>query len=250
MDIFPAIDLQNGQCVRLTQGDFNAATIYETDPLRQAARFADAGACWLHLVDLDGARAGKTHQFDIIASLAKQSALKVQTGGGIRSAAMIEKLLAAGVMRVVVGSLAITNPPLVKEWLRRFGQERIVLALDCRLDKKGAPCLVVRGWQDNSEVSLWDLLETYQDSELKTILCTDVTRDGMMTGSNRALYKQLRERFPDLAILASGGVKDLDDLRALAKLKVAGAITGKALYEGHLDLAAALQMLAEAPYAR
>jgi len=244
MELFPAIDLQNGQCVRLAQGNFNATTVYNSDPLQMAQSFQQAGAKWLHVVDLDGARDGQSRQFDLIARIAANVALKLQTGGGIRDAATIEQLLRAGAQRVVTGSLAVKNRPLVGEWLKQFGADRIVIAFDVRLDDKGEPEVLTHGWQSGSKQSLWELLDAYQGSGLQTVLCTDVSRDGMLTGTNEALYGQMQARYPKLEILASGGVSGLDDLLSLAKQGLAGAIIGKAIYEGHIDLAQALRAVA------
>lgn len=249
MEIFPAIDLQKGQCVRLTQGDFNAVTIYEADPLRQADKFIAAGASWLHMVDLDGARAGSVQQLPLITQVAQQKKLKLQVGGGLRDAAMIEQLLTAGVERVVIGSLAVKQPALVQEWLRLFGADRIVLAFDVRLNAQQEPEILTHGWQTGSQQSLWDMLALYADSGLKTILCTDVSRDGMLAGSNNALYQAIQKRWPSLDILASGGVKDQNDLIALHQQGLAGAIVGKAIYEGRVDLAAAIQAVRSTAHA-
>jgi phosphoribosylformimino-5-aminoimidazole carboxamide ribotide isomerase len=243
MELFPAIDLKNGQCVRLTQGDFNAVTIYEADPPRMAEKFHQAGSTWMHVVDLDGARDGQSRQFDTIANLAKATPLKLQVGGGIREAANIEALLAAGATRVVIGSLAVKNRPLVTEWLKTFGPERIVIAFDVRLDYKGEPELLTHGWQSGSNQSLWDALLAYADSGLKTILCTDVSRDGMLSGANAELYRTIQKRYPDLDVLASGGVSGLEDILALARLGLAGAIVGKAIYEGRIDVRETLSAL-------
>jgi phosphoribosylformimino-5-aminoimidazole carboxamide ribotide isomerase len=240
MELFPAIDLQNGQCVRLAQGDFNAVTVYEADPFRMARRFLEAGARWLHVVDLDGARDGQSRQLDLIERLVEKVPLKLQIGGGIREASTIEELLAVGAERVVIGSLAVKNRPLVEEWIRHFGPERIVLALDVRLDAKGEPEVLTHGWQSGSMLSLWELLEAYSDSGAQTILCTDVSRDGMLTGANGALYGKIQSRYPALDVLASGGMSGLEDLQALARMKLAGAVIGKAIYEGRIDFAAAL----------
>ncbi len=242
MDIFPAIDLQNGQCVRLTQGDFDTAKIYEADPFLQARKFAEAGATWLHMVDLDGARAGEMRQFDMIANLAKQTMLKIQVGGGIREDETIKKLLDVGVERIVIGSLAVKNKPLVQQWLRHFGAHRILLAFDIKFTDN-EPEILTQGWQSSSQELLWDVLAAYETSGLKNILCTDISRDGMLTGTNYALYQSIQERWPRLDILASGGVKGLDDLLTLAKQKLAGAIVGKALYEGRINLADAIQQV-------
>ncbi len=246
MDIFPAIDLKNGQCVRLTQGDFDTATIYESHPALQALKFAEAGAKWLHMVDLDGAKVGEMQQFDVIASVAQKTPLKIQVGGGIRDEKTIEKLLEAGVKRVVIGSLAVKDQPLVQGWLRQFGPKRIVLAFDVRLNAENEPEILTHGWQSGSGQSLWDILSAYADSGLKTILCTDVGRDGMLAGTNHTLYETIQKRWPALDILASGGVSGLADLMQLAKMKLAGAIVGKAIYEGRVDLAAAIKQVQHA----
>jgi phosphoribosylformimino-5-aminoimidazole carboxamide ribotide isomerase len=245
MEIFPAIDLKNGQCVRLTQGDFSKATIYEVDPLAQAKKFADAGAVWLHVVDLDGAKAGEMAQLDMIAQLAKTS-LKVQAGGGIRHERTIESLLNAGVKRVIIGSLAVKNRQLVESWIKRFGPEHIVLAFDIKFTD-GEPEILTHGWQSGSKQLLWDVVDAYiTESGLKTILCTDVDRDGMLEGSNHNLYRSIKQRWPQLEILASGGVNDLDNLLELRKLGATGAIVGKAIYEGRISLADAIQQVQHA----
>lgn len=241
MQIFPAIDLQNGRCVRLARGDFGTATIYGSDPVEQARRFAAAGAEWLHIVDLDGAGKGSVHQRDLIARIAGAVPLKVQVGGGIRDVSTIERYLDCGIERVIVGSLAAENPQLARLWLERFGSARMLLAFDVRLDTAGEPEVLTQGWQKQSRESLWRVLERYADSGLKTIMCTDVERDGMLAGSNTALYGELRERWPTLDVLASGGVSDVADLLELKASGVAGAILGKAIYEGRVDLADAIR---------
>jgi len=246
MDIFPAIDLKDGRCVRLTQGDFDTATIYNAEPEQQARQFAEAGATWLHLVDLDGARAGELQQFDVISRIAQKVPIKLQVGGGIRSEATVEKLLKAGVNRVVIGSLAVKEPETVQGWLKRFGPEKIVLALDVLMKEGSDPEILTHGWQSGSQKSLWDVLQSYEASGLQTILCTDISRDGMLGGTNHALYKSMQERWPKLSVLASGGVSGLADLMKLAQLNVAGAIVGKAIYEGRVDLAAAIKQVKNA----
>ncbi len=243
MELFPAIDLKNGQCVRLAQGDFNAVTVYDANPMRMARKFHDAGARWLHIVDLDGARDGQSKQLDIIEEIAEKVSLKLQTGGGIRDAATIEQLLAAGAERIVIGSLAVKNQPMVQEWLRHFGPERIVIACDVKLDAKGEPEVLTHGWQSGSHQSLWELLDAYADSGLMTVLCTDVGRDGMLTGANNQLYARFQRRFPTLEILASGGVSNIEDLIGLARQGLTGAIIGKAIYEGRIDLASAIKTI-------
>lgn len=242
MIIFPAIDLKDGQCVRLKQGDFDQVTIYESDPLKMAAKFAAAGAEWVHMVDLDGAKAGEMLQFDMIAKVTKNTGLKVQTGGGIRSEKTVKRLLDVGVQRVVVGSLAVKNRALVQSWLREFGGDRIILAFDIRYHD-GEPEILTQGWQTGSQQLLWDTLDAYASSGLKSVLCTDVGRDGMLEGANNDLYKTMHERWPEIEVLASGGVSGLQDLLDLAKLGASGAIVGKAIYEGRVDLAEAIQQV-------
>jgi phosphoribosylformimino-5-aminoimidazole carboxamide ribotide isomerase len=243
MELFPAIDLQNGQCVRLAQGDFDAATVYDSDPVRVARSFFDAGARWLHVVDLDGARDGQSRQIPLIQRIVENVPMKLQVGGGIRESSTIDQLMSAGVERVVIGSLAVKSKPLVQEWLRYFGSDRIVLAFDVKLDDKGEPEVMTHGWQSGSQQSLWDLIDAYADDGLKTVLCTDVSRDGMLIGANNELYRAVLKRYPGLDLLASGGVSGLEDLLKLAQQGLGGAVIGKAIYEGRIDLADALSVV-------
>lgn len=246
MKIIPAIDLQNGRCVRLTQGDFDAPTIYSAEPLAQAQAFADVGAAWLHIVDLDGARAGAPRQFDLIGKIARATGLSVQVGGGIRDEYAAEQLFDAGIARIIVGSLAVKDPARVGGWMRAFGPSRIVPAFDIRLDAAGEPEVLTHGWQSGSGQSLWRILDHYGETGVTTVLCTDVGRDGMLQGPNLELYAGLRRRWPGLGILASGGVANEGDLANLDMMGLAGVVVGKAIYEGHIDLAAALAQVAHA----
>lgn len=245
MIIYPAIDLKDGQCVRLKQGDFADVTVYEADPLKMAQTFAEAGAEWLHMVDLDGAKAGEMQQFDLIARVARATTLKMQVGGGLRSDKTVQRLLKAGVARVVVGSLAVKNRPLVQGWLRDFGADKIILAFDIRY-QDGEPEILTHGWQNGSQQLLWDVLDAYAHYGLKTVLCTDISRDGMLEGANNELYRTMHERWPEIDVVASGGVSGVQDLIDLAKLGAAGAIVGKAIYEGRIDLAQAIQQVKHA----
>lgn len=244
MLIFPAIDLQEGRCVRLVQGDFNQSKTYHTDPVQVAQGFAAAGASWIHIVDLDGARDGEMKQLAAIRRVAESTTLSIQSGGGIRSETAIQDMLDAGVSRVVIGSLAIEKRQEVRAWLKQFGPERIVLAFDVR-DNGGEPEVVTQGWQSGTQQTLWDVLDAYEGSGLRTILCTDVGRDGMLQGPNETLYRMIIDKAPDIELLASGGVGSLDDILSLAKTGVAGAIVGKAIYEGKLDLAEAIKRAGE-----
>jgi phosphoribosylformimino-5-aminoimidazole carboxamide ribotide isomerase len=240
MIIYPAIDLRGGRCVRLSQGRFDRETVYADDPLEMARGFAAAGAAWLHLVDLDGARDGAAQQGELIRRIAGQAALKVQTGGGLRSEQQIRDHLEDGIERVVIGSLALTNPGLTRSWLERFGGERIVLALDVAPAKDGRWQVATQGWQQDSGRSLFEVADDYAGAGLSHVLCTDVARDGLLAGANVELYRALKERYPGLAIQASGGVAGLEDVRALRAAGIDGVVIGKALYEGRFTLAEAL----------
>jgi phosphoribosylformimino-5-aminoimidazole carboxamide ribotide isomerase len=236
MEIIPAIDLIDGRVVRLLQGDYALKTTYEGSAIGVAMRYAEAGANWLHVVDLDGARSGRFENLNTISILARDAGLKIQAGGGVRTAQDVDRLLIAGVHRVVVGSLAVREPTIVINWIERFGADRITVAFDVQADADGALMLKTAGWREQAQLSLWDGLALYAQSKLKHLLCTDIARDGMLSGPNVPLYRALSESHPELAVQASGGVGGLDDVRALRGSGVAGAIIGKALLEGRLNL--------------
>jgi len=241
----PAIDLRGGQVVRLYQGDYAQQTTFAFAPNVLAARYADEGATWLHVVDLDGARSGQFENLATIAAIASAGRLRVQAGGGIRDEASVRRLLDAGVERVVVGSMAIREPKTVAEWIARLGPERIVLALDTRF-RDGTWTLPSAGWTADEANTLDDLLPWYQAAGAKHVLCTDIDRDGTMTGPNRALYRQLAALAPAMAIQASGGVRSLDDVAALTLQGVAGVILGRSLLEGAFTLPDAFRVAAKA----
>jgi len=229
--LIPAIDLRNGRCVRLLKGDFAAETRYEFEPHELLQRYRGIGATWLHVVDLDGARDGTLANRSILVSLASQSAVKIQVGGGVRSAAVIDDLLRNGVSRAVIGSLAVEQPRMVIGWLNQFGPARLCLAFDIRNDESGVPRVRTRGWTQGGHLSLWEALEPFLEHGLQHVLCTDIERDGALTGPSLELYRQARERHPQIAWQASGGVRDAADLAALAQLGMAAAVSGKALLE-------------------
>lgn len=240
MIIYPAIDLRGGRVVRLTEGKFDQEKSYGDDPLAVAKDFAAAGATWLHVVDLDGAKDPAKRQTALVERIARGCGLRLQTGGGIRDESQIAALLAAGAQRVIVGSLAAKQPALVRGWLKKFGAERIILSPDVRLDTDGTPRVAAAGWQESTGLALDDFLNGYLAAGLVHILCTDISRDGKLTGPNRTLYVQLVQKFSSLQIQASGGVSSLDDLRALKTTGSAGAIVGRALYEKKFTLKEAL----------
>jgi phosphoribosylformimino-5-aminoimidazole carboxamide ribotide isomerase len=238
MIVYPAMDVMGGTVVRLTQGRFEEATRYPAEPSEALLRFAGAGAEWAHVVDLDGARAGAPVQHDLLADLARNAPLKLQVAGGFRTAAQIARMLDAGVGRVVIGSLAVKQPELVQGFLAEFGAERITLSLDVRVIE-GLPLVATTGWAEDSGQSLWEVAGLYPQA--RHLLLTDIGRDGMLAGPNFGLLEEAGERLPHLAIQASGGVSSLEDL---ARLRTAGAIVGKALWEGRVDLAEAIRACA------
>ncbi len=238
--IIPAIDLIGGRCVRLYKGDFNRRTDYAELPIDVAKGFAAQGATRMHVVDLDGAKHGNSEQIDLIIELARESGLKVQTGGGIREISQIQRLLDGGVDRVVVGSLSVTNPQMVKFWINEVGADRLVIALDVNLDENGVPVPATRGWMETGEKSLWHVLDDYSGSGLKTVLITDIGRDGVLGGSNVDLYKEVQTKYPTLDLITSGGVGTLDDVKSLKALNPYGIIIGKALYENRFTVSEAV----------
>ena len=235
----PALDLRGGRVVRLEQGDYGRETVYGDDPLAIARRYAAAGAHWLHLVDLEAARDGGYALHGLLPAL-RGSGLQVQTGGGVRSAADVERLLAAGAGRVVVGSMAVREPETVAGWLRSFGPEAITVALDARQGPDGDWRLPVAGWTRDGGATLDALLQHYARAGVVHLLCTDIERDGMLAGPNLGLYRWILQRVPDLQVQASGGVRDVADIVAAREAGCAAAILGRALLEGRFGLADAM----------
>ena len=233
MELIPAIDIRDGRCVRLLRGDFERETRYELDPVELAVRYRDVGARWLHIVDLDGAKIGGPQNLPLVARMRAASGLKIQLGGGLRTRADLGHALSIA-ERAVVGSLAITRPETVGAWLDELGGERLTLAFDVRLGADGTPTVATHGWTQASAVTLADAVERYLAHGLRHVLCTDIDRDGALSGPNVELYADCVRRWPQIAIVASGGVRDARDLTALARIGVAGAVSGKALLEGTL----------------
>nr|NUR38099.1 1-(5-phosphoribosyl)-5-[(5-phosphoribosylamino)methylideneamino] imidazole-4-carboxamide isomerase [Sphingomonas sp.] len=234
MIIYPAMDLLGGTVVRLKQGRFDDSTTYSDDPARALRDFADAGAQWAHVVDLDGARAGAPVQHELIAELARSAPVKLQVAGGFRALEHLARMFEAGVARVVIGSLAVKQPDQVRAWIDQFGPDRITLSLDVRLTD-GEPLVAVAGWTEDSGQSLWEVAALYPAA--RHFLITDIGLDGMLQGPNVELYEQIADRLPSVMTQASGGVSSLEDLE---RLSTDGAIIGKALWEGRIDLQEAL----------
>lgn len=239
MILYPAIDLRDGACVRLMHGRFDQMTRYDDDPAARLAAFAGAGAAWAHIVDLDGAEAGRAVQHALIGALAAAVDIRIQSGGGVRSADDVQALLDAGVARVVIGSLAVSQPAAVTDWLARFGADRITLAIDVKADgDRWIPAL--KGWTEAAEVDLWAALDHYPPGLARHLLVTDVGRDGALTGPNTDLLAEIVRRRPDLKVQASGGVSQLSDLSAARGAGCDGAIVGRAIYEGRFTVAEAV----------
>jgi len=232
MYLLPAIDLRNGHCVRLLYGDFERETRYEVDPVELALEYRQLGANWLHVVDLDGAASGEPAHLEQIAAIKRATGLRIQLGGGVRSRANL--LAALDVAdRVVLGSLAVSSPELVESWIRELGADRFTLGFDVRI-RAEVPLLTTHGWTRDSELTLAQAIERYLPAGLTHVLCTDVDRDGALSGPNVELYRDCVARWPGIELQASGGIRDVDDLRSLAETGAAQAISGKALLEGRI----------------
>jgi len=234
--LYPAIDVRGGRVVRLRQGDYARETRYDDSPLAVAQRYAQAGSRWLHLVDLDAARGGGYTLAPLLEDIRRHTDLRVQTGGGVREQSDIDALLGAGAARVVIGSLAVRDPRRVLGWLTRYGADRITVALDARLSPDGRWQLPTSGWTEQSAVVLDDLVDRYADGGLRHLLCTDIARDGMLSGPNVDLYRTVLARAPQLQLQASGGVRDLADIAAVRDAGCAGGVLGKALLDGCFTL--------------
>jgi phosphoribosylformimino-5-aminoimidazole carboxamide ribotide isomerase len=238
--IIPAIDLIDGKVVRLYQGDYEQTTEYTVDPIAVVNQYADDGAQWLHIVDLTGAKDTSKRQLSLISDMVATKRMKFQSGGGVRTKSDVEGLLKAGVERVVIGSLAVTQPEVVEQWMVEFGPEHIVLALDINIDDEGNKFVATHGWQKDSGVSIESLIQRYSKVGLMHVLCTDISRDGTLQGANDSLYAEVAALFPDVQWQASGGIGNLNDIEVLKPTKVAGVILGRALLEGKFTVKEAI----------
>lgn len=234
MKLFPAIDLYNKKAVRLYKGDYNNMTVYSENPIEIARNFEEAGAKFIHLVDLEGAKDGTTPNIEIVKQIANETSLFSEIGGGIRDMKTVETYLNNGIDRVILGTAAVNNPSFLEEAVKRYG-DKIAVGVDI---KDGF--VAIKGWVEKSEYTCFEFCEKMQDLGVKTLICTDISKDGAMKGTNRELYKELSQRF-SIDITASGGVSSIDDIKALRKLDLYGAIIGKAYYIGAIDLKEALE---------
>ena len=232
MKVIPAIDIKNGKCVRLMQGDFSKSTIYEISPLNQAKIFENAGFNLLHIVDLDGAANGLQSNISIIDSIINSTEMKIQLGGGIRSIDGINLLLDKGIERVVLGTKIIEDKNFLSKVLTRFNQKNIVFALDFRISNS-IPFLLSRGWQKQTKINLFDFIKQY---EVQNILATDITLDGVLKGPNTSVYKKIRNQAPNSNLIGSGGISSIGDINQLSKINVKECVVGKAIYEKKINL--------------
>lgn len=238
MNIFPAIDLIGGKAVRLVKGDYAKVTVYSDDPAAVAKDFERAGAKYLHVVDLEGARDGSTANLDTIKKIIDTTSLFVEVGGGIRSMDTVEKYIEAGADRVIIGTAAVTDPEFLSAAIAKY-PDKIAVGVDI---KDGM--VAIKGWVEKSELGCFEFCEKLSEMGVETVICTDISKDGLLSGTNLGLYSELSQKF-SMNITASGGVSSLDDVRRLAEMKLYGAILGKALYTGAIDLAAAISVAAE-----
>jgi phosphoribosylformimino-5-aminoimidazole carboxamide ribotide isomerase len=231
MRIIPAIDIIDGKCVRLTQGDYAQKKIYNEDPLEVAKQFEDAGLQYLHLVDLDGAKAGKVINWNVISEITAHTKLIVDFGGGIKTDEEIDRLFNYGISQVNLGSIAVKNPEKVQAWIQKFGSEKIILSADVKNET-----IAIHGWQKESHLNIFDFISEYVKSGIQYVTCTDISTDGTLQGPNVTLYSKLLSAFSDLKLVASGGVGGVEHLKELKTIKVDGVIVGKAFYEGKITL--------------
>lgn len=231
MNIIPALDLIEGKCVRLSQGDFGRKTEYSSSPLDMAKRFEEVGITRLHIVDLDGARLGEPQNLAVLEEVAAKTKLIIDFSGGLRSEETVRQAFDAGTDLALVGSASVKEPDEVKRWLRIFGSDKFIIGADVRGEK-----ISVSGWQEKTTIDITDFITQWSGEKVAGFLCTSITRDGLLDGPDLSLYTKLTEKFPKQQIIASGGVTTVHDLKRLKNLGVAGVVVGKAIYEGRISL--------------
>jgi phosphoribosylformimino-5-aminoimidazole carboxamide ribotide isomerase len=231
MEIIPAIDIIDGKCVRLTHGDYSQKKIYNEHPLEVAKEFEDAGIKRLHLVDLDGAKAGAVENWKVLETIAAKTSSVIDFGGGIKSEKDVQIVFDSGAALATIGSIAVKDEKTFSDWLAKFGSEKFLLGADVKKEK-----ITVSGWTEETEIWIYDFLQKYIDKGMKQIFCTDVSKDGALEGPSTELYKSIIEKFPELHFIASGGVSSIDDVYKLQEIGCKGVIIGKAIYEGRIQL--------------
>lgn len=231
MEIIPAIDIIDGKCVRLTQGDYSQKKIYNEKPLEVAKEFEDAGLKRLHLVDLDGAKAGQVKNWKVLELLAGKTSLTIDFGGGVKTEKDVEIIFESGASLATIGSMAVKDETTFIEWLKKYGANKFLLGADVKDEK-----IAVHGWQETTEIWIYDFIQKYLEQNVKQIFCTDVAKDGALEGPSTELYKNIIQKFPELHFIASGGVSNIDDVYKLEEINCKGVIIGKAIYEGRIKL--------------
>lgn len=231
MEIIPAIDIIDGKCVRLTHGDYNQKKIYNEHPLEVAKEFEDAGINRLHLVDLDGAKAGAVKNWKVLETIAGKTSLVIDFGGGIKSETDVQIVFDSGAAFATIGSIAVKDEKTFSDWLTKFGPGKFLLGADVKKEK-----ITVSGWTEETEIWIYDFIEKYIQKGMKQVFCTDVSKDGALEGPSTELYKNIVQKFPELHFIASGGVSSIDDLHQLKEMGCKGVIIGKAIYEGRIQL--------------
>jgi len=231
MELIPAIDLIDAKCVRLSQGDYAQTKVYNENPLEVAKAFEDVGIRRLHLVDLDGAKAHHIVNYRVLENIATHTSLEIDFGGGLKSDEDLRIAFECGAKMVTGGSIAVKSPELFEKWLQKYGGERIILGSDVKEEK-----IAINGWQDKTNIDIWSFLADYQAKGVRKTICTDIAFDGMLAGPSIALYRKMIERFPDLYLIASGGVSGMDDIHCLQEAGLPAVIFGKAIYEGRISL--------------
>jgi phosphoribosylformimino-5-aminoimidazole carboxamide ribotide isomerase len=231
MLIIPAIDIFDGKCVRLRQGDYEQKTVYAASPVEVARQFAAAGLRFLHVVDLQGAKEKKIVNWESLSSILSVPGLQMEVGGGVRTTDDIKHLLEIGVNRVVIGSVAAKSPELVEYWIQHFGPERVIVGMDVKNES-----VAISGWLEDSRRTPMDFVLDLIRRGAKTFICTDISRDGMLGGANIDFFQNLKSAFPQVSLIASGGISTVDDIQALKKADISGIIVGKAIYEGKLSI--------------
>ena len=231
MELIPAIDLIDAKCVRLSQGDYAQTKVYNENPLEVAKAFEDVGIRRLHLVDLDGAKAHHIVNYRVLENIATHTSLEIDFGGGLKSDEDLRIAFECGAKMVTGGSIAVKSPELFEKWLQKYGGERIILGSDMKDEK-----IAINGWQDKTNIDIWSFLADYQAKGVRKTICTDIAFDGMLAGPSIALYRKIIERFPDLYLIASGGVSGMEDIHCLQEAGLPAVIFGKAIYEGRISL--------------
>ncbi len=231
MRIIPAIDIIDGKCVRLYQGDYAKKTIYNENPLDVAKSFEDAGLQYLHIVDLDGAKAGKIVNYKVLESITSKTSLQIDFGGGISSDEQVKIPFECGAKQITIGSLAVKQPDIIKQWIKIYGSEAIIIGADVSNEK-----IQIHGWQEDSKLYVYDFIAQYYEMGIQYVMCTDISKDGTLKGTATDLYQKIKEQFKDLKLIASGGVGNMKDIEACDKVGCEGVIVGKAIYEGRIKL--------------